>query len=102
MIDEFGNDCPYDFKNIQFKRCKITECQKSPSLVGRYLGIGDVPDEFQCYTVDAADFIWCYTFTWINENNAVEDCSIVGQTLHDADGSRAGVLSNKLAGCRAF
>lgn len=77
MIDEFGNDCPYDFKNMQFKRCKITECQKSPSLAGRYLGIGDVPNDFQCYTVDAADFIWCYTFTWINENNVIEDCSVI-------------------------
>lgn len=24
MIDEYGNDCPYDFKNIQFKRFLIT------------------------------------------------------------------------------
>lgn len=24
MIDEFGNDCPYDFKNIMFKRCACT------------------------------------------------------------------------------
>jgi len=24
MKDEFDNECPYDFKNIQFKRCEIT------------------------------------------------------------------------------
>lgn len=25
MIDEWGNDCPYDFKNIQFKRWTVTD-----------------------------------------------------------------------------
>lgn len=30
MIDEWGNDCPYDFKNIQFKR-KLTNGQYDPT-----------------------------------------------------------------------
>lgn len=30
MIDEFGNDCPYDFKNIQFK-IKLTNGQYDPT-----------------------------------------------------------------------
>ncbi len=33
MIDEWGNDCPYDFKNILFKRWEVTECVKCPSLI---------------------------------------------------------------------
>lgn len=31
MIDEFGNDCPYDFKNIQFKR-KIDLSEGMPKI----------------------------------------------------------------------
>ena len=33
MIDEWENDCPYDFKNIQFKRFAVAEYDKVPSLV---------------------------------------------------------------------
>ena len=29
MIDEHNNDCPYDFKNIQFKRWAITDIQST-------------------------------------------------------------------------
>lgn len=42
MIDEWGNDCPYDFKNIQFKR--------------------QLDDEFVYDTNNGTD-TWCYTFT---------------------------------------
>lgn len=60
MIDEFGNDLPYDFKNIQFKRYKITATTDSRqnSLVGLYLGVEG------CYgcTYDSSDFVWRYTF----------------------------------------
>lgn len=33
MIDEWGNDCPYDFKNIKFQRWAVTACQDCPDLV---------------------------------------------------------------------
>lgn len=61
MIDEFENDLPYDFKNVQFKRYKITSTTDSrqSGLVGMYLGFEDN------YGVvsDTADYKWCYTFT---------------------------------------
>lgn len=98
MKDDWNNEAPYDFKNIQFKRYKITRCQKSPSLVGEYLGIENV----RSYTINTGDFIWCYTFTWINRNNVVEDCSIVGQTLTNDEGQYSGVCNNKLAECSAY
>ena len=44
MIDEFNNDVPYDFKNIQFKR-KLTDGELDP--------------------VSGVD-TWCYTFTGIS------------------------------------
>ena len=32
MKDEWNNECPYDFKNIKFKRYAVTECVKCPNL----------------------------------------------------------------------
>ena len=65
MKDEWNNECPYDFKNIQFKRYKITASTKCPDLVGLYAidGATDV-------TVDTATTYWSYTFCMydLNEN----------------------------------
>ena len=98
MKDEWNNECPYDFKNIQFKRYMIDTCEKVPSLEGNYLGI----KRGQGYTIDTDDFIWNYTFTWVNENDEVEDCSIVGQTLINDEGQYSGVFNNKIASVSAF
>ena len=66
MIDEFGNDCPYDFKNIQFKRYKISSVNNSNinDLVGTYHGINNGPA-----AVDSANFVWAYTFCGIAANS---------------------------------
>ena len=61
MKDEWNNECPYDFKNIQFPRYKITACQKAPDLVGQYSINGA-----KGITVDTATTYWYYTFTWIS------------------------------------
>ena len=45
MKDEFGNECPYDFKNIMFKR-KITLESGYPEL-----------------DLEGGEETWCYTFT---------------------------------------
>lgn len=75
MIDEFGNDCPYDFKNIQFKRYKTTSndevLNKDKASIEDYLGIKNngifnvalppvltIPSD--------SDYIWCYTFNSLN------------------------------------
>ena len=47
MIDEFGNDCPYDFKNIQFYR-------KRDEKTGLYSSISNVTDGTPCYTFSSA------------------------------------------------
>ena len=50
MKDEWGNECPYDFKNIMFQRWAVTADQDHPSLVvdnadnnyGYYYGAKDL------------------------------------------------------------
>lgn len=59
MIDEFNNDVPYDFKNIMFKRCKVTNTKFS-DFNDTYVGI---PGMSSIGSVAENDFIWCYTFS---------------------------------------
>lgn len=60
LIDEFGNDCPYDFKSIQFKRYKCGGFDFYSA--GDYYSILDAEEYFAVSDSNATDFIWCYTF----------------------------------------
>ena len=64
MIDEYGNDCPYDFKNIQSKRWKITSTRSS--LNNEYIGI-DGLDIDGSTIPDKNDFKWLYTFSFMKK-----------------------------------
>lgn len=56
MKDEFGNEAPYDFKNVQFKRYRITSSPGATYLEGMYgLPVAGIE-------VDEEDIMWCYTF----------------------------------------
>ena len=92
MKDEHGNECPYDFKNIQFKRYMIVDNDvvSLSYLVGRYLGILNGKG----YTIDEDDYIWCYTFSWLNENDETEDLSVIGKKLATDEGQYIGVYDN--------
>ena len=60
MIDEWGNDCPYDFKNIMFKKWL-------------YADGGGITTE------DNADYDeYCYTFSWQDQDYGIMDASVVG------------------------
>lgn len=64
LKDEYGNQCPYDFKSIQFKRWAVTDSQQDrQGMNDNY--VSSVP-----YNVladisikDENDFIWAYTFS---------------------------------------
>ena len=74
MIDEYGNDCPYDFKNIQFKRYKITS--NHSSLDDKYIGI----DGFNIVSStipDKNDFKWFYTFSFVDSDSTIKDTSTI-------------------------
>ena len=99
MIDEYNNDCPYDFKNIQFKRYKITK-SKSSGLVGTYLAIIDNPDVG--LEIDSNDSKMFYTFSYLGRGRLrqqaeiLEDASIIGNTLQSNNGSSYGVYGNTI------
>ena len=58
MKDEHSNELPYDFKNIMFKRYKITSCTKVPDLVNKYYGIKNG----YSYEIDEEDYKYVFTF----------------------------------------
>lgn len=97
LIDEHGNDCPYDFKNILFKRYKITDCPLSSTLVGRYTHKGS-----QYVTVDEENPVYAYTFCWIDEDGYIKDYSIVGNVLANKEGQYTGVYGNSIAPLSSF
>ena len=92
MIDEFNNDVPYDFKNIQFKRYAVTNVTSTKltsdalnylksTLVkdsngGLYFATKDSYDHFvpwdtngASYEIDENDSNWYYTFQGISSND---------------------------------
>ena len=78
MIDEYGNDLPYDFKNIMFKRWL-------------YADGGGITDE------ENGDFeSYCYTFSWEESNGDIIDASIFGNNGHllNDEGQISGVYGN--------
>ena len=58
MIDEWENHCRYDFKNIQYKRYKVTAVSNAAlnNLIDTYALSS------QGLTLDYDDYIWAYTF----------------------------------------
>ena len=86
MIDEFNNDVPYDFKNIQFKRYKITRCPNCTTLIGKYTAREDSK-----YEIDKENPKWTYTFTHIDNDGNILDHSIVGATTPNTTGYYVGV-----------
>lgn len=71
LIDEWQNDCPYDFKNIQFKRYKIINGSQEhlTSLFGSYLGLKDGMNRL---VSDNNDYTWAYTFSLIKGENCAD------------------------------
>lgn len=76
MIDNLGNDLPYDFKNVQFKRYKVlSSVSGAINVHNGYIGVaGSGIDYFpsNC-TFDSSDYKWLYTFTQnVNAQLAVD------------------------------
>ena len=81
MKDEHGNECPYDFKNVQFKRWKVTDSMEGRTgFTDTYLGVLDNTAE-KLSVEDAEDFIWAYTFS--------SDAMGGEQTDYSLDGSHS-------------
>ena len=82
MIDEWDNDCPYDFKNVQYKRFMANDNSPNGELTdldGYYLGWGE--DDCPHGMAGSRVFVWCYTF---NHFQLSDDGSIISDNSFDS------------------
>lgn len=86
MIDEFNNECPYDFVNIKFKRSK--EWFKTKPNWCEFV-LGGIPD----------NDVYFYTFSWITKDGEIKDASIIGHTMKNEQGGVTGVHDNHISPC---
>ena len=76
LIDEWGNDLPYDFKNIQFKRYyTYDECGLHEDIEGTYSGINT---SMYNLSIDDSDYIYCYSVSLGDRHDTPEDASLIG------------------------
>lgn len=76
MRDEFGNECGYDFKNIQFKRWNVTDSVQGRNVNG-YMGVLD--NLAEGLTIDDEDdWRWAYTF---DSNGVDASLKVVGNSV---------------------
>ena len=79
MKDENGNQAPYDFKNIQFKRWLVTDSMSGRTgFTDKYLGVlNNLPEKLSIEDED--DFVWAYTFSSNSDGGEQEDYSMNGK-----------------------
>ena len=122
MKDEWNNECPYDFKNIQFKRWAVTDVQDDKldettldSLKATFVYDNDNTKFITRYAyqnsncvygstthvVNSDDSDWYYTFSTfkfedsIYALNEIEDASIKGNNFYNGEGD-SGCLGNTI------
>ena len=66
MQDEFGNECPYDFKNIMFASYKITAMEKVPDIVGQYGGYKVGTTMYPSGATIENEAVFRYTFDYMS------------------------------------
>ncbi len=84
MIDEWQNDCPYDFKNVQYKRYKVIETSPNGELCDldeTYIGTNSEMQNLQ--VEDENDYLFMYTFSLGDRLSSPIDASLVGYTTKE-------------------
>ena len=115
MIDEWQNDCPYDFKNVQFKRywadgINITKNEGEPKniILKGYYGTASNAD-IGIFTegIDTNDSLFCFTFTRLNnilegyEKGSVEQSNVLDESIQ-TEGFDIDVYDDKLNNPMAY
>lgn len=83
MRDEWGNECPYDFKNIMFIRCKCNYNGRQ----GVYFAIPNVTvgkNDQELEAQDDNDTKYLYTFNEVDRNGVCSDASVTTTNVFNA------------------
>lgn len=101
MKDEYNNEASYDFKNIQFRRYLVSG-EEGDTFGGKYVGIvyesGSKKAPYGTnYSIDdLTNYIWCYTFNLIDENDVCHDSSIEQRLYRNDDNGYSYTSGNNL------
>lgn len=112
MIDEFGNDCPYDFKNIMFKRYIVNELSKyfknnsilliDTLAINRnfgYLYVGITGGNSDTNIFQNSDNIsnsrWFYTFSFLKTVNNITDNTVKSLMTLDVKHPYNNIIKNR-------
>lgn len=101
MIDEFGNDCPFDFKGIQFKRYSVSSIDSyAQQWVGMYVLPSDASFEQRLNLVKSDSFAWFYTFS-CSESQMPSGTEYFDTTVKICDAKKEyDVVEGKISGNR--
>lgn len=96
MKDEWQNDMPYDFKNVQYRRYNVFSPHGSLRALNRHwLAWSDTQSPFKLELT--SEFVWCYTFNYFKLDN---EGIAISQTPYDAtvyfEGIAGGVENNRM------
>lgn len=113
MIDEWQNDCPYDFKNVQFKRywangINITKNEGEPKniILKGYYGTATNTAIFT-EGIDTNVSLFCFTFTRLNnivddyEKGSVTQSNVLDESIQ-TEGFDIDAVDNKLNNPTAY
>lgn len=93
LRDEWGNEAPYDFKNIQFQLYKITACPNVPGLVGKYT----FSTSNSSITTNSTDSLWTYTFgAYVSSETKMYDMSVEQSKWGNDEGGYNNTCENKI------
>lgn len=93
LRDEWGNEAPYDFKNIQFQLYKITACPNVPGLVGKYT----FSTSNSSITTNNTDSLWTYTFgAYVSSETKMYDMSVEQSKWGNDEGGYNNTCENKI------
>lgn len=98
LKDDWGNECPYDFKQIQFKRYKILQYNEG-ELDYVYVSGEDVLDENGQPQLDNA--VWVYTFCLLDSQNNAVDLSVMQRLYRDDENMCNSCANNRIGACIA-
>lgn len=85
MVDEWGNDLPYDFKGVQFKRYNVASVEaKYQDALSPLIGLPIAHKWSKGLVRDNANFKWYYTFSMLGQtwDDEVTDGSLNGESTN--------------------
>ena len=92
MMDEYGNECDYDFKNIKVLRYEITATTLDDKMISNSRAFTSQTSRTG-WTIDTSNKYYFYTFSWC-PNSTLEDADVYDLSVMDLSSNSKIVFKN--------